>query len=239
MKEKQIFFNPFRLISPRLDHEASRLEEPPPADMTCLEEGLLIMCGKLVELSQLTWKLLILADADKVKRCEELGEEIHHEEKGLTGDLVCSPATTGDILKTLVLFPGRLERSGDLLESVLNVARIKARDGVPFSDRAQKELEDLFSLLTEVLKDFREVLAKQQRSTLDALVPKCKKLSQLTVDFALAHEDRLIEGLCSPKASSLYLDIMDSVKGVSQHIGDMTESLMKIAAHYDANPSTN
>ncbi len=27
MKDKHVFFNPFRLISPKLDREASRLEE--------------------------------------------------------------------------------------------------------------------------------------------------------------------------------------------------------------------
>ncbi len=240
MKEKQVFFNPFRIISPKLDAEASRLAEiyeSPPAEVTCLEEGLLIMISKLAEMAGLIYKSLIIADPVKIDKCERLALEIHQEEKGLTGDLVCSPATAGDILKTVVLFPGRLERAGDLLESIINVVRTKARDGIPFSDKALAELEQLFDLLTNILTDFGDLVMTPNRTLADDLLAKQGKLGQMTVDFALAHEDRLIGGVCSPKASSLYLDILDSVKNVNGHIRKMTESLLKISDAQGAAPT--
>lgn len=232
MKEKRVFFNPFRIISPKLNTEASRLEElyeAPPQEMTCLEEGLLVMISKLLEMNKLAYKSLILADAEKTQKCERLAREIHDEEKGLTGDLVCSPSTTGAVLKTLVLFPGHLERAGDFLESVLNCAGIKARDGVPFSDKAHAELTQLFDAFAEVVTKFRDVVGKRDRELLDEVLAQEKKVAQMTMDFALAHEDRLLEGLCSPRASSLYLDILDSVKGANGHLMHLTESLIKLA----------
>jgi Na+/phosphate symporter len=232
MKEKHIFVNPFRIISPKLDTEASRLEEiyePPPEEVTRLEEGLLVMCSKLIEMTTLIYKCLIIADPDKFERCEQLGQEIHVEEKSLTADLVHNPKSAFEVLKTVILFPGRLERAGDLLESILNVARIRARDGIPFSDKAQEELTRLFGLMTKVLTDFRSVLTHRDRRMLGRLMEAHKQLGQMTIDFALAHEDRLIDGLCSPKASSLYLDILDSVKNTNLNIRSMTESLIKIA----------
>lgn len=232
MKEKRVFFNPFRIISPKLNKEASRLEElyeTPSQEMTCLEEGLLVMISKLLEISKLVYKSLILADPEKMEKCEELAREIHAEEKVLTGDLVCSPTTTGEILKTLVLFPGHLERAGDFLESVLNCARIKARDSIPFSDKAHAELTQLFDALTEVLTKFRDMVGTRERALLDELLAQEQKIAQMTLDFALTHEDRLLEGLCSPKASSLYLDILDSVRGANAHIMHLTETLIKLA----------
>jgi Na+/phosphate symporter len=231
MKDNQVFFNPFRLISPKLNREASRLEElyeSPPSDVTCLEEGLLVMLTKLIEMTNLTYKALIIADPDKLKKCAGLGNEIHAEEKGLTGDLVCSPSTTGNVLKTLVLFPGHLERAGDYLENVAKCAHIKARDGIPFSDKAHGELTELFGLLVEILKNCRDLLVTNNRTLLDYVRAQQKRLAQLTVDFALAHEDRLLEGLCSPHASSLYLDILDSVKGANDHLLRITDSLVKL-----------
>ena len=56
LKEKQLFFNPFRLISPKLNAEASRLDEiyeSRPQEMTCLEEGLLVMLKKLHAMADL------------------------------------------------------------------------------------------------------------------------------------------------------------------------------------------
>jgi Na+/phosphate symporter len=232
MKEKQVFFNPFRIISPRLDAEASRLAEiyeSPPAEVTCLEEGLLIMIHKLGEMADLIHKSLIIADGAKLERCELLAREVHQEEKGLTGDLVCSPATTGDVLKTVILFPGRLERAGDLMESLINVAKIKSRDGILFSDKALAELNDLFGLLKKILNNFGDLLLTRNRSLADHLLAEGRRLGQMTVDFALAHEDRLVEGVCAPKASSLYLDILDSVKNVGIHVKEMIESMLKIA----------
>ncbi|MEJ2719177.1 MAG: hypothetical protein P8182_18930 [Deltaproteobacteria bacterium] len=205
MKNKDVFFNPFRLISPKLDAEASRLSElyeTSPEEVTCLEEGLLIMTGKLIELTGLLRKALLIADPAKLDRCEQLAKEIHIEEKGLTGDIVCYPTeTTGDVLKTVVLFPGRLERVGDLLESILHACRIKARQGIPFSDKANKELDQLFGLLTEVLTNFRDALLTRNKALLEAIVDDGHRLGKMIVDFDLAHADRLLEGVCSPKAS--------------------------------------
>ncbi|HMK37393.1 MAG TPA: hypothetical protein VK463_20130 [Desulfomonilaceae bacterium] len=233
MKDHRIAVNPFRMISPKLDAEASRLAdlyESPPEEMTCLEEGLLVMVSKLLQMTELLYKSLVIADPEKLKTCESLGAEIHEEEKELTTAIVCSPATTGEVLKTVLLFPGKLERAGDLLESMLNVAKIKARDGIPFSDKAQEEMKRLFDLLQDVLMKFRELISTLNPSLLDALLNEQKDLAQLTIDFALAHEDRLISGLCSPKASSLYLDILDSIRNISRHFRDMTEALKRISA---------
>ena len=232
MKEKQVFFNPFRIISPKLDAEASRLAEifeTPPSEVTCLEEGLLVMISKLIEMNKLLYKCLLIFDPIKANACQNLAQQIHEEEKTLTGDIVCSPTTTGAILKTLVLFPGRLERVGDLLESILNVAGIKARDGIPFSDKANAELTELFDLMNDMLKNFRDLIATRNRDLLGHVQAQQKKIAQLTIDFALAHEDRLVEGLCTPVASSLYLDLLDSIKSANENVSALTDSLAHLA----------
>jgi Na+/phosphate symporter len=232
MKDSQIFFNPFRIISPKLNAEASRLTEifeMPPPDVTCLEEGLLVMISKIIEMNRLLRKCLIIFDQAKADKCESLGRQIHNEEKTLTGDIVCSPTTTGAILKTLVLFPGRLERVGDFLESILNVARLKARDGIPFSDKANAELTELFDTMNDMLKNFRDLIATRNKDLLTHVEAQQEKIAQMTVDFGLAHEDRLISGLCVPVASSLYLDILDSVKSADENLNALTKSLARLA----------
>lgn len=232
MRQKEVFFNPFRLISPKLDAEASRLEqmfEAPPEEVTCLEEGLLIMTAKLVELTGLIHKALIMPKPEKLEDCERLAREIHDEEKGLTGDLVCNPReTTGDVLKVVVLFPGRLERVGDLLESIVNVIRIKTQSGVPFSDKAMIELNQLFDLFSEMLTNFRDAILTRNRTLLEKIVQQGRRVAEMAIEFSLSHEDRLIEGICSPKASSLFLDILDSVKSGATHVREMSEALLKI-----------
>lgn len=232
MKEKEFFFNPFRLISSKLDAEASRLKEhfeAPPPEVTCLEEGLLVMCSKLVDLSRTLYKTFLIAEPQNLERCKKLAAEIHNEEKILTGQLVHSTVASGKLLKSFILFPGRFERVGDLLESVINVSILKDRNGIPFSDKAMAELKQLFDLFASILENFRDVLMTRNKTILDHLMIQHGQLAQMTMDFALAHEDRLIEGLCSPKASSLYMDILDSMRSANRQIREMTENLIKVS----------
>jgi Na+/phosphate symporter len=232
MKDQRLVVNPFRIISPKLDAEASRLAElyeSPPEEVTCLEEGLLVMISKLLQMTELLYKSFVMPDPDKIKTCETLGAEIHNEEKDLTTAIVCSPRTTDAVLKTILLFPGKLERAGDLLESMLNVAKIKARDGIAFSDKAQAELAQLFDLLRDMIRNFRDLVSTLNPTLLEVLLSQQKQLAQMTLDFALTHEDRLISGLCSPKASSLYLDILDSVRNINRHFRDMTEAMQRLS----------
>ena len=56
MKDKQVFFNPIRMISPKLDAETLKLEslyKHPVSESLTLEEGLLVMLSKLIEMARL------------------------------------------------------------------------------------------------------------------------------------------------------------------------------------------
>ena len=56
MKDHRIVVNPFRMISPKLDSEALRLEEfheKPFSETVALQEGLLIMVSKAIEITRL------------------------------------------------------------------------------------------------------------------------------------------------------------------------------------------
>lgn len=232
MKEKRLFANPFRIISPKLNAEAIRHHESHAvnaAEMTCLEEGLLIMLDKLIQMTSLMRKSLIELDQEKVLKFRILAQEIHEQEKGLTGDLVCSPTTRGEILRALVLFPGHIERIGDMLERIINVASIKARDGLFFSDKAHEELAQLHKTFLDILSNFRTVLVIRDKELLDYVISEGARFHQMTLDFALAHENRLLNGSCIPKASSLYLDILDSAKVANKHIMDMCRALAQLA----------
>jgi Na+/phosphate symporter len=138
----------------------------------------------------------------------------------------------------VILFPGRLERIGDLMENVLNCSRIKSRDGIVFSDKAIEELTQTFKMLTGILRKLRDTILNPSSEILNELLAEEKRLAQMNLDFALAHEERLLAGACAPKASSLYLDILDSVRSACRHLIAMTESLLNIVSA-DGNAARN
>jgi len=139
MKDEHIFYNPFRMLSPTLHYEIEHIEDlhkRPVSEKISLEEGLLIMISKLIEAGRLISKCVVSGSSSQMDRCGQLAKDVHLQEKILTKDLVASKVD-GRLQRALIRIPYRLERIGDMFESILNCCRIKARDGVPFSDKAQ------------------------------------------------------------------------------------------------------
>jgi len=62
MKDEHPFYNPFRMLSPKLDHEALKIEKlhtEPLRESISLQEGLLIMVSKLMEICGLLSKAIV------------------------------------------------------------------------------------------------------------------------------------------------------------------------------------
>jgi Na+/phosphate symporter len=237
MKDQRFVVNPFRMISPKLDTAASKtqeLHELPVSDSHATEEGLLIMMSKLIEMSKILSKCIITADGEQMAACERLAEEVHDQERLLTSSLLAASSTLTsttlgqNIFKIVVRFPARLERIGDIFQNILTCCRIKASDGIPFSDKAHAELAQIFPLLGEMLTNTRDALVIRNKALLQHIGSERKNLSELLHTARFAHWDRLERGFCAPQASSLYLDLLDSFGAISEYIGKMCDSLSAI-----------
>ncbi|MEJ2717610.1 MAG: hypothetical protein P8182_10790 [Deltaproteobacteria bacterium] len=230
MKHREVFFNPFRMLSPRLHAEAMRIEElyeKPVSESVSLEEGLLIMISKLIEMTQLLSKCVVSGADHQMDRCAELASDVHDQEKILTRGLVTSDVEK-DLLTGVIRFPYRLERIGDMLESVLNCCRIKAEKGIPFSDKAYAELEQLFAALLEMMVNMRDAFTTPNKVLLEAILAEGTNLSELVEEFKLAHWARLEAGFCAPEASSVYRDMLDSIKWTTEYLERMSATLLEL-----------
>ncbi len=235
MKEESLFANPFRILSPKLHAEALRMEELHKESVSKsvpLDEGLMVMISKLMEMTRLLSKAVISGSAAQMDQCEALAKEVHDQEIILTGNLV-SANVRKDLLKGLLRLPYRLERIGDMLESILNCCRVKEREGVPFGDKAHAELDQLFAVLQDMMKNLRDAFRTPNRILLEAILAQGKKLGQLVEDFKLAHWERLETGFCHVEASCMYRDILDSTKTADEYIGKMCLSLLELGENED------
>ena len=64
----------------------------------------------------------------------------------------------GELPKGLIRFPLRLERIADELDSILTCCRIKARDGIEFSDKAHAELNQMLAIVLDMLENLHDVM---------------------------------------------------------------------------------
>jgi len=123
--------------------------------------------------------------------------------------------------KGLIRFPLRLERIADELDSILTCCRIKARDGVAFSDKAHTELDQTLAILLDMLESLRDCMAAPNAVVLEYVMSQGRKVTQLLRDARLVHWIRLETGQCTPEAGSLFLDMLDSLRSSTEYVQKM------------------
>jgi len=99
------------------------------------------------------------------------------------------------------------------------------REGIPFTERAVRELSTLFARAIELLECVRDVILTQNRILLRHMQIEGQRYEELVNEYALFHQQRLIEGLCLPKASSLFVALLDYLQGITGHIGQIADKL--------------
>ncbi len=179
-------------------------------------QPLLDQCAQAEALLAELGRALTHYDRAALERAGALAAEIHRAEKTLTQELLKTPWQ---------FVPGHLERIGDQAETILRCARIIVTEGIPFSDRGVAEVEDLTMRATELLRLVHDALETRNRFLLDAVARKGAALTTRAAAFAEAHEARLVEGVCMPQASSLFLAIIDSLRGIEWHARQIGQRL--------------
>jgi Na+/phosphate symporter len=177
--------------------------------------------------------LQIVRDAFRTQRtaslaaADQLGHEIHRHEKTLMETLitVADVSTRPRSDEDTVFVPMHLERVGDNLEALVGAIRKMISEGILFTDRAVREMNSLLEMTIELLECVRDALRTGNRTLLRNIVAVSRQLDLMANEFALFHEQRLIEGVCQPRASSLYLAMFDYLKGIEWHARQIGEKL--------------
>jgi Na+/phosphate symporter len=99
----------------------------------------------------------------------------------------------------------------------------KAEAGILFSDKATKEIKSLLEITYLQCRDSKDYLLTKNPSLKDNVITAKEKLIELVNEYDIVHQNRLIAGVCMPKASYLYIDITHSLKRIARGLADFVE----------------
>jgi len=230
MNGKRAFFNPFRMLGLKpADGNTlyETLHSKAVAESASLEEALLIVMSKIIESTRLLSKCVLNCTANRVDRYSALAGEIHEQEEILTKDIISSDVR-GSMLKSLLTFPHRLARIGDLLDVILDCCRSKSHEDIEFSDRTEAELDQLFILLLDMLTNTRDAFNTPDETLLKSIISESRRLSGLLEDFRLTYWQRRDENIHAVNSSPLYLDILNAIGAVAEHLEKMCATLLEL-----------
>jgi hypothetical protein len=159
---------------------------------------------RAVHVLPLLWDAFRRQDAEPLGAAEQLILDM--------GRIHAPPGTPADEMLASVT---------DLLSSV----RTMLDDSVPFTERAMREINSLFDKGLELLECARDALATENRVLVRHVIAAGAQHAQLANDYAMAHQQRLVDGVCRPLASTVYLGMLDHLKGVGGHTRKIAEEL--------------
>jgi Na+/phosphate symporter len=190
------------------------------------------MSQQTVEMLVLTWKGFRKQYTGPLELAEKLGREVHQREKALTELAVKRLAGRPGALEAdrdLFFIPMHVERIGDNIEFLIRAIRTMVTEGIPFTDRAMREVNALFQQAIGLVECVRDVIATKNRVFLRHMLEEGQRYEEMANEYTLFHQQRLVEGVCMPKASSVYVAIVDYFKGIGSHVRQIAQKLSAAA----------
>jgi phosphate uptake regulator len=166
-----------------------------------------------LEMLILTRTCFLERDLESLNTASALGRSVHKRENELTEGLLAGAPEA----EPLRFIPSHLERIGDALESVAHCLRAREDEAAEFTDRGVREVRELFDRAHGLLECARDLTRTGNQVLARHVELEAMRFQDVATSFAAAHEERLIEGVCLPRASSAYLGILDNLREVTRH----------------------
>ncbi len=118
-----------------------------------------------------------------------------------------------------------LQTAALAIENVMEKMAIKAEAKIPFTEKAFKEIDSLLVVVYAQLAAAKGYVATGDPYLKADVRKNMEEIRRLADEYDLIHQNRLITGVCLPKASYLYIDITDSLKRAARALVQFCEKV--------------
>lgn len=156
-----------------------------------------------------------------------VGEEISLLSNRLDGLLSREQGADRDFYLKLESVLAHVQLMAEDIGEMIPALKKQVKEGIPFSQKGIIQTNELFEGQLEMLRVLADIFQTDNEVLKTFLrQEKGPSLCQRCIDFATAHEARLIEGLCLPHAAPIFLTLLDAVRNMAQHGMEIAHLLM-------------
>ena len=196
--------------------------------------------GKMVLVCQNLMKMLNLAfvafrepTGKSFKEAEEVKDTILQYSSELTSFIISkspSSARGKGWAKPYLSIASSFDRMTYNIEGILERVRGKSENHILFSDGAVKEVNDIFQEAMRLLEYLPNLITTENKLLGQRIGEEGKSVFEIVNTYSEEHEERLIQGICEPKHSPVYLGILESLKGVMVHTLAVSGKIVSISS---------
>jgi len=125
--------------------------------------------------------------------------------------------------KRFIVALPHLQRVALAIDNLIDKMETKIRADVLFSPKAIEEIKQLMLSIGTEFNDVKAYCVNKSEENKKKVKEDLEKVWKLASDFEITHQNRLILGVCMPKASYLYIDITDSLKRIARELAEFAE----------------
>lgn len=198
-----------------------------------LRDDLLAMCEDAVRMLLLTRGAFLQPAPQAHERIANLARDLHKREKHVTDHVATQlrerPWSLGPA-QHLAFLAAALERVGDCVEALARCEQTLHREGLAYSEQAIRDIMGLFKRAVGLLEGITGALRTGDASGLASLRQAGEEFQSLGDRIALSHQERVLQGICLPRVSSIFLAMLDSFREIERYARRMSHDLEKALA---------
>ena len=198
-----------------------------------IREKMVLMCQTLMRMLELAFEGFRRPTEKPFKEAMEVKDKIHHYSSELTSYVISKTPSSEkgkEWAKPYLSIASSFDRMTYNIEGILDRLRAKAQSHILFSDRAAKEVNDVFQEAMRLLENLPNLILTQNKLLAQRIGEEVRSILKIANGYSEEHEERLIQGICVPKSSPFYLGIIESLKGVIGHTLEVSGKIVSLSS---------
>jgi Na+/phosphate symporter len=123
-----------------------------------------------------------------------------------------------EAVKSFVIALPHLQRVALALDNLVDKMEIKVETSVLFSQKALDDIKQLMVAVGAAFTDVKDYCMTKNPILKEQIQSDMENIRKMIDEFEIIHQNRLIAGVCMPKASYLYIDMTDSLKRMAKEL---------------------
>lgn len=110
-------------------------------------------------------------------------------------------------------------------DKLINSTFLKNKNLILFTDTAAVDIEDLFQGTRSIYNYLNEFMITKNPVLFRQIFRESTKYELVSKRFVIEHEERLLQGICSIKASTVYIQMLDAFEDILWHLHFIAEEM--------------
>ena len=111
-----------------------------------------------------------------------------------------------------------MERIADLAINIADLSDYKRENEIKFSEEARQDMSDFYEKIDAIFTEVLTAMDTHDAKLAGSILPAEIMIKEMETNLRQKHIDRLSSGQCNPGSGVLYIDLINSMEHVAQHI---------------------